>query len=202
MPAPEGLVISRVLPEEAGSIAQPLQGFFAETWHDLYVGEIGASMNVLANPNDINSVRRQADRIAASTDISVPDESAYVVARDPSQKRHSGIVGAAKLTRLEESLVEIDELDVDLSRRGERIGPAILAVAFEQLDVRAEDRLVLTALKQNVQGRAFWWSLRFRLTGRQVHHRDVFPDSGFVHLEYEGSLPLVSRSVGERLGSL
>jgi ribosomal protein S18 acetylase RimI-like enzyme len=202
MPAPEGLVIARVLPEEAGTIAQPLQGFFAETWHGLYVGEIGASMNVLANPNDVDSVRRQADRIAASTDISAPGESAYVVARDPSQKKHSGIVGAAKLTRQEEAVVEIDELDVALSRRGERIGPAILAVAFERLDVRAEDRLVLTALKQNIQGRAFWSSLGFRLTGRQTHHGDVFPDSKFVHVEYQADLPLVSHVVDKRLGRL
>lgn len=196
--------VFRVLPHEADAFAQPLQGFLADTLYGLYVDELGADMHVLADPQDLSpggAVARQADRIAASTDLSEADTAAYVLARDRRASAHAGIVGVGKFTRLAPGVVEFEEVDVALNRRGERIGPQIIECALQELAIESGDMLVLTALRQNVRAQRFWRQLGFLPTGQRTHHEDVFPDPEFYHLGFSAPQPIVQAKVQARLQS-
>ncbi|HZM64374.1 MAG TPA: GNAT family protein [Candidatus Saccharimonadales bacterium] len=201
MPTPN-LQVLKVDPSQANLLAQPLQGFLAETWRGLYVDEIGATMNVLADPTDVapgGAVAKQASKIAASTNLSQPDTAAYVIAHDLATTKHAGIVGMAKLVRLDAETVEIEELDTALDRRGERIGPAMLDMAFNDLTITGQDKLVIWVLKQNVRARRFWEHLGFTLTGRLEHHKDVFPDPSYHHYQYIAPFVVVQANASKRL---
>jgi ribosomal protein S18 acetylase RimI-like enzyme len=203
MPAPSSTIeVFQLQPHEAGAYAGDVQGFLRDTLHGLYVEELGRQMIVLANPDDTapgGAVDRQRMRIAESDDLSVPDTSAYIVARDPARAAHGGLVGLAKLTRKGPREVEIEELDVALDRRGEGIGPAVMEEALGTLAIGPSDDLVLDVLVHNAAGRSFWEGIGFDYTGQRKHHDYAFPDAKDYHVSMTAPEPIVHRRVRERL---
>lgn len=184
-PAP-GIEVFRLEPAEAAAYAAPMQSFLADTLRDYYVGELGRQMVIHADPTDTGpegKVDSQRERIAHSTDLSIADTSAYMVARDERYPQHNGLVGLLKLTRHDERLVEIEELDIALDRRGQGIGTALLRRAVATLAVNTLDVLTLDVLVHNVRGRAFWQRVGFQFTGEHHHHEYAFPNADDYHLQ-------------------
>ena len=190
------------MPDQADALARPMQGFLKDTLTGLYVDELGREMNVLADPDDTGPdslVDRQEQRLARSGDLSDVNTAAYVLARDPARQEHGGIVGLAKFVRNGEAEVEIDELDVALDRRGERIGPALIDEALGTLAIAPRDRLTLDVLAGNERAKAFWSAIGFSYTGRQHRYVGIFPNAADYHLEMSAPEPLVHHAVRERL---
>lgn len=179
--------------------AQPLQAFFSDTWDGLYKHELGAIMHNLATPDD---PAVQADKISHSGNLAVPSTSAYVLALDRMQKRYSGIIGAAKLRRYYDNIVEIEEIDVALDRRGEGIGPGMLDFALGSLAINPSDTLRLEVLRQNGRAINFWLGLGFNFNGVTVHNREVFPDPEWYHHVLFAAAHVVRAKVGARVRPL
>ena len=198
----EGVQIFTLPPSSAEAFAVPMQGFLQDTLTGLYVHELGRDMIVHADPTDLapgGKVDKQRERIAASGDLSERDQAAYVVAVDTDSEAHGGLVGLAKLSRVDAGTVEIEEVDVALGRRGEGIGPRMLEHALGTLAIPAGHLLTLDVLEPNAAGRKFWQDVGFHYTGKRYHHDYAFPNPADYHLEMSAPVHRVWVRLRERL---
>jgi ribosomal protein S18 acetylase RimI-like enzyme len=206
MPAPEGLVVTRLMPGEGFVAADLVQSLWAESLRTVYGEELGMPITGLSQPvsriglhNIEDAYGRKValmNEIESSGDLSSSQQDAFVIARDLSQTEHGGVVGVGKFARTEDNVVTIEDLTVATSLRGRRVGPAILDAAFRALDIDAQDTLGFIVLQQNMRARRFWQYLGFQRQRLLTH-----TDRPYSYFEYEAAQSVVAANVRARLES-
>jgi ribosomal protein S18 acetylase RimI-like enzyme len=193
MPGREGVYVAPVRPAEATAAATVLQEFLAGSAEG--VDPNTAAHYIQADPANPELVADMKAKIQASGPLSHLYQAAYVIARDLTLARHSGVVGFGVFTRIDEMNVLIDGLHVAPDYRGRHIGPAILSAACTELEITTVDYLTADVAESDTRTQRFWGRIGFIPEPLPHLHPREHPSASVPHREYTGHQPIVLASV-------
>jgi GNAT superfamily N-acetyltransferase len=189
----EGIFIARLRQAEAVAAAPAMQSFLAGSAEG--VDPNTAGHYTCADPYNPQLVADMEAEISASGRLEQMNETAYVLARDLTVAKHSGVVGFGIFTRADEANVLVDGLYVAPSYRGRHLGPAILDAAFNELAITTFDHLTVDIPESDERTARFWNRIGFIPELRSHTHPENHPLVHIPHREYTGHQLFVQASV-------
>jgi len=191
----EKIIVSRVLPYEAASMAPSIEHFLVAAAQGTHPDT--AALLLQSDPVTEDAIRDRQALIEASGRLRNPGEEAYVVARETDRPEYSsGVVGLGVFRRGHEEDIVVGGLHVLSGYRGRHIGPAILNAALRQLDISPWDRIIAEVPERDQRSRQFVERIGFvGEPGPRILHEDQPPFDSILFRNYEADQVMLQASV-------